>query len=204
MDCSEATQVRLSFARKLSVERSNGGAWDYARVRVNGTTVWESPSGANLNDPAWTLQTLDISAVADGNPSVRVSFTMHSDQSVNFGGWNLDDILVTGIVPPPVLAVSGETPASVPRLLANVPNPGRAGTTLRFELPARDQVTLAIYDARGRLIRTLLKGSRGPGRHEVAWDGRTESGAPGAVGVYFYRLVTSATEQSRRLILLGR
>lgn len=204
MDCSQATQVRLSFARKLAVERSNGGTWDYARLLVNGATVWESPSAANLNDPAWSLQTLDISAPADGNASVRVRFTMHSDQSVSFGGWNLDDVLVTGIVPPSVVAVPTENRASALRLLANVPNPGRAGTTLRFELPERDDVTLAIYDVRGRLVRTLVQGSRGPGRHEVAWDGRTTSGARCAVGVYFYRLVTSVAEQTRRMILLGR
>lgn len=202
VDCSDATQVRLSFARKLSVERSNGGSWDYARVLVNGATIWESPSAANLNDPAWALQALDISGVADGNPSVRVRFTMHSDQSVSFGGWNLDDILVTGIVPQPPVAVSTGAPVSGPLLHANAPNPGRPGTTLRFDLPERDDVTLSIYDIRGRLIRTLIQGSRGPGHHEVVWDGRTSSGAPSAVGVYLYRLVTSATEQTRRMILL--
>jgi hypothetical protein len=202
VDCSDATQVRLSFARKLAVERSNGGAWDYARVLVNGTTVWESPSAANLNDPAWALQTYDLSALADGNPAVRVRFTMHSDQSITFGGWNLDDILITGIGPPTPVDAPPYVAARASLLLANAPNPGRAGTTLRFDLPERDQVTLAIYDVRGRLVRTLVDGSRGAGRHEVAWDGRTNSGAPSAVGVYFYRLTTGRTVQTRKMILL--
>lgn len=202
LDCSDASQVRLSFARKLSVERSNGGSWDYARVQVNGATIWESPSGANLNDPAWTLQTLDISAAADGNPSVRVRFTMHSDGSVIFGGWNLDDILVTGIVPQPIVGVPTIVPAGRALLHANAPNPGRPVTTLRFHLPECDRVTLNIYDIRGRLVRTLVRGNLDAGDHEVDWDGRTTSGAPSPVGVYLYRLTTSTTEQTRKLMLL--
>src|SRR6185503_17475145 len=88
---------------KLMVERSNGGAWDYARVQINGTTVYESPSGpSDFADPAWTLQDLDISAQADGNPAVRVRYTLKSDGSVTYGGWNIDDFKVTGLVLPPV------------------------------------------------------------------------------------------------------
>lgn len=202
IDCSEATQVRLTFARDLAIEKSNGGAWDFARVLVNGTTVWESPSGADLNDPTWTPQTIDLSALADGNPSVRVRFTMHSDQSVNFGGWNLDDILVTGIVPQVAVDVPLGAPARAPLLFASVPNPARAGATLRFELAEEDLVTLAVYDVRGRLVRTLVNGSREAGRHDVAWDGRMNGGAQSPVGVYFYRLTTSGSEQTRKMILL--
>lgn len=202
VDCSEATGVRLSFARDLAIERSNGGLWDYARVLVNGTTVWESPSAANLNDPGWTLQTFDISALADGHPSVQVRFTMHSDQSVVFGGWNLDAITISGLVPQPSVAVPDVAAPRAAHLYANVPNPGRGGTTFRFGLPERTHVTLAVYDVRGRLVRALVEESRGPGLHEVAWDGRAAGGAPTAVGVYFYRLVSGTTQQTRRMILL--
>jgi hypothetical protein len=202
IDCTDATGVRLSFARKLAVERSNGGQYDYARVQVNGTTIYESPSAANFNDPAWALQTYDISALADGNPSVRIRFTMKSDGSVTFGGWNVDAVTISGILPQSNVGVPAPTIAGAPRLLANVPNPGHSGTTLRFDLPARADVTLAVYDVRGRLVRTLVQGSVGAGRHEIPWDGRGAGGAPSAVGVYFYRLVTGATDQTRRMILL--
>lgn len=202
IDCSDATQVRLSFARKLAVERSNGGAWDYARILVNGNTVWESPSAADLNDPAWTPQSLDLSAFADGNASVRVRFTMHSDASITFGGWNLDDVLITALVPQANVGVPPGAPGRGPVLFANVPNPGRPATTLRFELAQPERVTLAIYDVGGRLVRTLVDGQRGAGRHEVLWDGRTDRGESSKVGVYFTRLTTPASERSRRLILM--
>ncbi len=202
VDCSQATGVQLSFARKLSVERSNGGAWDYARILINGTILWESPSAANLNDPTWTPQSFDLSALADGNAAVRVRFTMKSDASVTFGGWNLDDILITGLVPQSSVDVASGGTFRTARLLANVPNPGRASTTLRFELPEAERVSLAIYDIGGRRIRTLVDGLRQAGRHDVLWDGRTDAGEPSRVGVYFYRLTTDRAEQNRRMILL--
>jgi len=200
IDCSGHSGVRMSFARKLAVERSNNNAWDYARVQVNGNTVWQSPSGSNLIDAAWTLQNLDLSAFADSNASVRVRFTLHSDASTTFGGWNLDQILITGVAPQGVLDAPPAATAPAPRLLAHAPNPMRRSATLRFELPTRERVTLAVYDVRGGLVRTLVDGERDAGRHEIAWDGRTSRGSSADEGVYFYRLITRHSEQTRKLV----
>jgi hypothetical protein len=42
---------------------------------------------------------IDISAIADGNPSVRIEFGLVTDGGVTFGGWNLDDIEVLTLEP---------------------------------------------------------------------------------------------------------
>jgi len=200
IDCSNASAVRLSFQRKLMVERSNGGAWDVARVQVNGTTVWENPSGANQIDPAWTPQDLDISALADGHAAVRVRYTLKSNGSTGFGGWNIDEFMLAGQVLTTV-AVDPGVGVARPALLANVPNPGPA-TMLRFELPARGLVDLSIYDMQGRRVRTLWHGTREAGRHELRWDGRGSDGAASPTGVYFCRLTAGGVVQSRKLVLV--
>ena len=87
IDCSGQTGVKLRFARWLTVEE---GAYDQATIEVNGTTVWSNPNSGNLLDNAWSLQDLDISAIADGNPNVNVRFTLESDGGLEFGGWNID------------------------------------------------------------------------------------------------------------------
>src|SRR5205823_6323538 len=47
--------------------------------------------------------------------------------------------------------------------------------------------TLALYDVRGRRVRTLVEGAAGPvGR--APWDGRTDDGRVAAPGLYFARL----------------
>jgi hypothetical protein len=200
IDCSGASAVRLSFQRKLMVERSNGGAWDFARVQISGTTVWESPTGpSNLIDPAWNLQDLDISTLADGQSAVRVRYTLKSDGSVNFGGWNIDEFKLTGLVAPALAVGPDEGPAR-PALLAG-PNPG-ASTALRFVLPARAEIDLSIYDMQGRRVRTLWRGTREAGRHELRWDGHDSNGAPSPTGVYFCRLTTGGVVDSQKLVLV--
>jgi len=87
-------------------------------------------------------------------------------------------------------------------LSQNQPNPFNPTTTIRFVLPVREQVTLAIYDANGRLVRTLVNEVRGYGAHEVTWDGRGDDGAAMGSGVYFYRLNAGKRTESKKMVLL--
>lgn len=107
IDCSGATSMQLRFRRWLGIEAS---AFDRADIQVsnNGstwTTVWQH-SGNAITETAWSLQVIDISAVADGQPTVYVRWGMGvTDNSVTYPGWNLDDVEIWGFVPtacPPV------------------------------------------------------------------------------------------------------
>lgn len=81
------------------------------------------------------------------------------------------------------LAVGGPGPhAGI--ALASAPNPGRGLTSFTFALPAAGRTRLAVYDAGGRLIATLLDGELLAGPHEVRWA------AAAPPGVYFARLTT--------------
>lgn len=69
------------------------------------------------------------------------------------------------------------------------PNPTSGATTIGYQLPADAQVSLAIYDATGHLVRTLVDGtSQKAGAHEMEWNGRMANGTKAAAGTYFYRL----------------
>ncbi len=89
IDCSGRTGVRLRLKRWLSVEE---GIYDHAKIEVNGNVVWENPANGNLVDTAWTDMDLDVSAWADNNPSVQVTFRLQADAGLQFGGWNVDDV----------------------------------------------------------------------------------------------------------------
>jgi len=82
------------------------------------------------------------------------------------------------------------------------PNPTTGATTLSFSLAQTGEVNLAVYDASGREVRTLLSGRREPGSYSVRWDGRDASGRPAASGVYFYRLSTPERTQAGKLVVL--
>ncbi len=87
------------------------------------------------------------------------------------------------------------------RLEQNRPNPFNPTTTIGFVLPGREDVTLAIYDAEGRLVRTLVNEVLGYGPHEVTWNGRDDEGAAAKSGVYFYRLRAGTLAESKKMVL---
>ncbi|HUU23324.1 MAG TPA: C25 family cysteine peptidase, partial [Phycisphaerae bacterium] len=97
-DCSAASFVTLSFRRWLGVESDD---WDHAAIQVSAdggpwVTVW-SNGETGVDDWAWTGQDLDITSVAAGSASVRIRWGMGpTDSSETYGGWNIDDVVVTG------------------------------------------------------------------------------------------------------------
>ena len=107
LDLSGITSTRLQFRRWLGVESSS---WDHARVQAstdgtNWTTIWENPT-SNINETAWSLQSYDISAIADNQPRVYIRWSMGTtDSSLVFQGWNIDDIEISGIRPDPCVGV---------------------------------------------------------------------------------------------------
>lgn len=69
------------------------------------------------------------------------------------------------------------------------PNPFNPTTTFSFDLPAAAPVSLHVFDAAGRRVRTLLADApAAAGRNEARWNGRDDAGRTAPAGVYFYRL----------------
>lgn len=87
------------------------------------------------------------------------------------------------------------------RLSQNVPNPFRGKTTIPFQLGRREAVELDIYDAAGRHVANLLRGTLEAGPHEAAWDGRAASGLAVRPGVYHCVLKAGTALQSRKLVV---
>ena len=110
--------------------------------------------------------------------------------------FSLNTDAISGVVDDPALP-------RVNRLDPCRPNPFNPVTTITYAVADRSVVHLAIYDLRGRLVRTLVAGESLPaGAHEVAWNGRDDRGALAAGGVYVYRLHTAEFVASRRMTLV--
>jgi hypothetical protein len=89
-----------------------------------------------------------------------------------------------------------------PRIFPSFPNPFAGSTTLRFYLPETQQVSIGIYDVRGRLVKSLVESVRGPGVHEVSWDGADIDNQRASPGVYFLRIETGRTSLTGKTILV--
>jgi subtilisin-like proprotein convertase family protein len=87
-------------------------------------------------------------------------------------------------------------------LAGNYPNPFNPRTKISFALARNEQVDLAIYDMRGRLVRTLVSEPLAAGQHEVVWNGTDEGGRQVSSGLYVYRLRAGVTVESRKMMLM--
>jgi hypothetical protein len=101
--------------------------------------------------------------------------------------------------------VTGDDTPALPQAFAlyqNAPNPFNPATTIRFDLPVRSPVKLAVYNVKGELIRVLLDREIEAGPREIRWNGRDSIGRAVASGIYFYRLDAPAFRESRKMILI--
>jgi subtilisin-like proprotein convertase family protein len=76
------------------------------------------------------------------------------------------------------------------RNLAAYPNPAGGPVQILYRIPFEQPVDLAIYDASGRRIRSLVSGHEPVGVQSVAWDRRDDAGRDVAAGTYFARLTS--------------
>ena len=86
-------------------------------------------------------------------------------------------------------------------LTQNHPNPFRPSTVIRFALPEARDVRLEVFDIGGRMVKTLAKGTLGPGLHTLSWNGTGDRGTRLPAGVYLYRLMAGKDQANRKLIL---
>jgi hypothetical protein len=88
------------------------------------------------------------------------------------------------------------------RLGLNYPNPFNPSTVLPYSLDRESRVTIQLFDARGKLVRTLVDETKPAGSYETRWDGLDASYTPSPSGVYFARLTTERLQLTRKIILL--
>jgi hypothetical protein len=136
-------------------------------------------------------------------------------RGVNVGDANGDPLTVQEI--PGVATVDYRVPvnseniaagASLPQAFAlgqNHPNPFNPSTTINYQVPedaGMAKFTLNVYDIRGRLVRTLENGTKGPGYYTAYWDGTDNRGRQVSSGVYFYRFSSKDYTATRKMVLL--
>ena len=92
------------------------------------------------------------------------------------------------------------------KLLANYPNPFNPETWIPYHLAKPAEVTLTIYAASGKIVRSLVLGHQEVGIYKsrsraAYWDGRNEVGEPVASGIYFYTLTAEDFTATRKMLI---
>ena len=108
IDVAGFPTVRLQLRRWLEVEDST---FDQATISVNGQPAWTNAGSfeGNLShlDGEWRFQDLDITPFVEGG-SVQLEFSLFSDDFLEFGGWNLDEVCIVGTSEAPPAGFCGD------------------------------------------------------------------------------------------------
>jgi len=84
----------------------------------------------------------------------------------------------------------------------NYPNPFNPTTTIKYGIPESSDVTILIYDVRGREILTRNISKQDAGWYELVWNGRDNHGLPVASGLYLTRLQAGSYSKTIRMLYL--
>jgi hypothetical protein len=79
----------------------------------------------------------------------------------------------------------------------NFPNPFNPSTKIKFGLKKQSDVSLYVYDALGRLVKTLIKSSQPAGNYEVEFNAQELSS-----GIYFYKLETEDFTSLKKMVFI--
>jgi subtilase family protein/flagellar hook capping protein FlgD/HYDIN/CFA65/VesB family protein/BACON domain-containing protein len=84
----------------------------------------------------------------------------------------------------------------------NFPNPFNPSTTIKYDLKAKTDVKLTIYNVLGQKVRTLVQTNQAAGFKNVVWNGLNEIGEQVATGVYIYRIEADGFVKSRKMVFM--
>ena len=82
------------------------------------------------------------------------------------------------------------------------PNPFNPVTTLRYQLPEANLVSVIIYDMAGKEVKTLIHQQQNQGLHTFQWNGTNNLGNTVSAGIYLYQVHSGIYNQTNKMILL--
>ena len=161
---------------------------------------------------SFQLKTAKLEQIAPG--SLTVTNTMENPENlyIETGDVELDTGQVQFTVPRYAASIVTLSQGTIDKnninlikdyhLYPNYPNPFNPGTTIRYELPKTEHVTLRVVDIMGRKITVLANGVQNEGLYNFEWYGTNEKGMPVSSGIYFYELVTTSHKIVRKMLLV--
>lgn len=156
-----------------------------------------------VTQAGWTMHSIKVDDFVSLTSQVRVRFEAADLDPGSVVEAGIDEFSISQRQCAVVDVPSGPaTPVSL-RLYRSQPNPFASQTQIRYDLPSSGAVRLVVYDASGRMVRTLVDAdgvTAGP--HSVLWDGRDDHGRVVPSGVYSYRLDAGGQELHQKMVRL--
>jgi len=176
----DVTDADLAPTVTLLHTVDDGASWivDATNVPNTGSADWTAPAAPAANV---RLAVVEVEDATDPTGSVTGVLGLSDDFTV---GASLDVSDARGPV----------------QFAAVWPSPSAGEARLAFSLPHAARVSLQVFDASGRLVRTLMSGDAPAGRSELRWHGESDGGGRETAGLYFARLSAGDTKIVHRIV----
>jgi hypothetical protein len=197
-----AGQVEFRYWKWYSNDQGNSPNADWWDVDLSndGGQTWTSLEHTMTSTNAWVQMDFDLADYFADPGLVKLRFVAADEGDASLVEAAVDDFWIVGVTSS--VAIGDAPEALRVQLAQNVPNPFNPLTTIAFTLPKAGAVQLGIFDVRGRLIKSLVRGNLPAGEHAVSWNGRDALGRSVASGTYFCTLrAPDGSQQTRKLLL---
>jgi hypothetical protein len=204
--------VQLVFSEQVPVELSAfGGELLEDRVMLNWTTA------SQTNNMGWrvlrstdseTFEVVSELLPGAGTTDALLNYNFEDKElpSTEKIFYVLEQIDLDGTVhrSNPVEVLLGARFLNLPTEFAtNVyPNPFNPSTTISYDLPSENLVSVVIYDALGQEVRHLVNAPHSAGRYSLQWDAKDELGHSVSSGVYIAKIKAGGFNASQKMLLL--
>lgn len=197
-----ATEARVRYFKWYSNDQGNAPGEDFWIVQVrNDGGPWTDIENTNVSNNDWDEFEVDLITLFGGSVgNVEFKFIASDEGTGSLVEAAVDDFKLFVVQGSSSTGEVGRT--LVYRLNEATPNPFNPSTTIRFEVPEQVHASVKIYSVDGRMVRNLLDNTVEPGRYNLAWDSRDDTGRPVSAGVYYYVLDAGSFRSTRQMVLL--
>lgn len=180
--------------RKPVVCVGNGGDWDASRGCI-ADTCDNSSVTTSYEESEWRVIACHYPDLY-GRSGPGYEPNSNPDCSVDI------DSINTYTSNCPLVAIDTELYPQDLEVAGNFPNPFNPSTTIQFSILTRQDVTIRIFDTRGRLMQNLHYSSLPQGQHEARWDATEVRGRSVPSGVYLYTVNAGDNCRSGKMVYL--
>lgn len=138
--------------------------------------------------------------VTVGEPCNQISYAGAGSYTGYFGFWWPD------VIPPVYEGIEEEPGAGAQRFITFLappsPNPSKGRVTIQYGVSDEREMSLAVYDLSGRLVKNLARGKPGPGNYTITWTGESETGTRVPQGLYILRYEAGDFKKAEKLLMV--
>jgi hypothetical protein len=158
------------------------------------TFLWFSSLAQEI-DTQELLNNVQFKRKGKGNSKIEISSERTSALASNS---EFEEMLVTS---EPIFTSGKEKIPKTFSLKQNYPNPFNPATTIEFNLPQKETVTIEIFNSLGQKV-NVFKSNYPAGNHKFIWSSKNNFGKRVSSGIYFYRIQAGKFINTKKMVLL--